>query len=340
MDTVIIIQELNDKIMKTFLISSIAILAIAFLTGCTTVEKRPELVQFEVDMVLPTVGTSGLAPVEISRILSDIEKRNKEVEDDPEWIENAYEGLLVRRLNNVSEREYSKYKKYLDTDAVYILVHPGFFSFFHYPKKLRRSEADAVSEFNIVELLLKKRPKTAEFALLQAQERRMRDFIEFKSAQKKLIIMIIPKDYREYSGYTYRKSRDEYMRYLNEITNFSESVLFVESRSPNRGYLSEADAIRLVEFLLSVEAKTVYVGGGYVGRCLEDFYTLLTREYGGEGIYVVPELSDLSPREINGDIARALLRPDGSIDKAVAWRQMKADIFDVQETIPKFKTLP
>ncbi|MCK4911585.1 MAG: hypothetical protein KAR83_08070 [Thermodesulfovibrionales bacterium] len=298
------------------------------------------MVQFQVDMVLPPLGTTGLTPSEVSNILKDVETRNKEVEDKPEWIDMSYEGLMVRRLNNVSEREFPKYKKYLDGGSVYVLVHPGFFSFFHYPRKLRRGSPDDVSEFNIVELLLKRRAKSAEFALLQAQERRTRDFLEFKSTQKKLLIVIIPMNYKEYSGYTYRKDRDEYMRYLNEITNFSESVLFVESRSPNRGYLSDDDALRLVEFLLSVDAKIVYIGGSYVGRCLEDFYTLLTREYGSEGIYVVPELSDLSPREINGKIATQLLRPDGSIDKAVAMKQMRDDVYSVQENIPKMLNLP
>ena len=315
-------------------------MAFALLGGCATEQKKPDMVFFQVDMVLPPLGTTGLSPAAVNEILREVEKRNKEVEDEPAWIEQSYEGLMVRRLTNVSEREFPKFKKYLDNDSIYILVHPGFFSFFHYPRKLRRSDSDDVSEFNVVELLLKRRAKTAEFALLQAQERRTRDFVEFKSVQKKLLIIVVPQNYKEYSGYTYRKSRDEYMRYLNEITNFSESVLFVESRSPNRGYLSDDDAIRLVEFILSVDAKNVYVGGSYVGRCLEDFYTLLTREYGSEGIYVVPELSDLSPREINGEIATELLRPDGSIDKRVALRQMQEDIYSVQETIPRMLNLP
>ncbi|KKM26329.1 hypothetical protein LCGC14_1585860 [marine sediment metagenome] len=336
---IIIVKEIEMH--RRYLTICFAIvLAAAFLSGCATEDKKPDLVYFEVDMILPTVGTSGLMPSEINDILREVETRNREVEDDPDWIKKSYEGLMVRRLNNVSEREYARFEKYLDNGSVYILVHPGFFSFFHYPRRLRSSVDEAVSEYNIVELLLKRRPKTAEFALLQAQERRTRDFFEFKTAQKKLIIFIIPQNYQEYSGYTYRKSRDEYMRYLNEITNFSESVLFIDSRSPNRGSISEADAMRLVEFLLSVNAKNVYVGGSYVGRCLEDFYALLTREYGSEGIYVVPELSDISPREINGAIATELLKPDGSIDKIVAKRQMQMDVYNIQETIPQLINLP
>jgi hypothetical protein len=326
----------------TFISIFVLLFGLLLVSGCKTPEKRvqPKFVQFEVDMVLPPVGTTGLMPSEVNAVLKEVEDRNKSVEDDPEWIGRAYGGLLVRRLTNVSEREYHKYQKYLDEGAVYVLVHPGFFSFFHYPRKLRSNTATESSEFNIVEMLIKRRPKTAEFALLQAQERRMRDFIEFKSTQKKLLIVIVPRNYRNYSGYTYRKGKDEYMRFLNEITNLSDSVLFVESRSPNRGYLTDEDAIRLVEFFLSINVKRIYVGGSYVGRCLEDFYTLLTKEYGNEGIYMVPELSDLSPREVNGDIALGLLKSDGSIDKDVARRYMKTDKYSVQETIPHIMSLP
>ena len=54
----------------------------------------------------------------------------------------------------------------------------------------------------------------------------------------------------------------------------------------------------------------------------------------------MPELSDLSPREINGKIALELLRNDGSIDKVVARKQMQEDVYKVQETIPRLESLP
>lgn len=316
-----------------------AILIIFIFAGCAHEGKSLQYPSFKVDMVLPPVGTNGLSPAEVDKYLQEVERRNSGVEDSVEWISRAYEGLLVRRLTNVSEREYHKFEKFLDNGAAYIIVHPGFFTFFHYPRRLRRDGGD-YSEYNVLDLLLKRRPKDAKFALLQAQERRMRDFIEFKSTQKKLLIIITPKNYKNYSGYTYRKSSDEYMRYLNEITNLSDSVLFVESRDPNRGYISDDDALRLVEFLLSIKAKKIYVGGSYVGRCLEDFYTLLTREYGSQDIYIVPELSDISPRELSGALASELLKPDGSIDEAVALKNIRDDVYDIQESIPSMINLP
>ncbi len=152
--------------------------------------------------------------------------------------------------------------------------------------------------------------------------------------------MVVPRHYNRYKGYKYRKDYDEYTRYLNEITNFSESIIFAESRSPNRGYLTDEDGIRLMEFLLSVNAKSIYVGGGYVGRCLEDFYALLTDEFGPEDIYIVPELSDISPKELTKKMAKNLLTPEGDINKALATDNLVNDVYHIQEIQPRIKHLP
>jgi hypothetical protein len=307
--------------------------------GCATGTSLSSIARYEATTVMAPVGTTFMDKEEVQRVLAEVEQHNREVEDSPEWVKRAYSGLMVRRLTNVSEGEYLKYREYLDDGVAYVLVHPSFFPFFHYPKKLVDNTSDKLSRKNVVEQLLEEEPASFEYALLQAQERRMRDFIEFKSTQEKLLIIVVPRNYHRYSGYTYKRGRDEYMRYLNEITNLSPSVLFVESRSPNRGYLTEEDAVKLMEFLGTIDAESIYVGGGYVGRCLEDFYALLTEEYGSEGIFVVPEISDISPREINRALASALLQSDGGISVELATNVMKRDVYRVQETVPILKNL-
>jgi hypothetical protein len=319
-----------------------AILCVISLTllisGCAS--APPKFVPLDADMILPPAGSAALPPDEVNSILNKIQERNETVEDDSEWILRSYSGLMIRKLTSLTREEYQQYKQFLDNDSVYIIVHPGFFSFFHYPKKLQDNEGEYISKFNVVEMLLNKKPMDPEFALLQAQERRMRDFIEFKSTQNKLIVLVVPTKYWKYSGYTYKKGRDEYMRYLNEITNFSKSVLYVESRSPNRGYLTEDDALTLMEFLGTIGTKNIYVGGAYVGRCLEDFYLLLTEEFGTDGIYIVPELSDISPREISPSLAQAILKPNGLIDRTVVTDIMRQDAYGVQEVTPDIMNLP
>ena len=316
----------------------IFLMVAVIVAGCASGPAKPNITMLDPLLILPPVGTADMSPDEVARVLGEVEERNRTVENDEAWIESSYKGLMVRRLTNVSQREFPMFSRYLDNETAYIIIHPSFFSFFHYPKRLTpRNEQHKM--MNVVERLLTITPTNYEFALLQAQERRMRDFIEFMSTNKRLLILVVPKDYVEYAGYSYRKDNDEYMRYLNEVTNLSESVLFVESKSPNRGYLTDEDALRLMEFLESIQAKRIYVGGGYVGRCLEDFYTLLTQEFGEEGIFVVPELSDISPRELNNQLAHELLRPDGSINNERATQMITTDKFDVVEHPPKIMNL-
>jgi hypothetical protein len=325
---------------KTLLVCVLAF-AVVGLAGCVPSYSINSHKTIDFTKIQAPVGSNALDPDQVNMLLTDIEERNKTVEEDPEWIRRAYSGLMVRKLNNIRVSEYKKYRKYLDNGAAYIIVHPAFFPFFHFPGKLPLVEGDTfVPKHNVVERLLNLPPPDEKFALLQAQERRMRDFLEFMSERKKLVIVVVPRHYDRYKGYKYRKDNDEYTRYLNEVTNFSESVIFAESRSPNRGYLTDEDGIRLMEFLLSVDAKTIYLGGGYIGRCLEDFYKLLTDEFGPEDIYVVPELSDVSPREINSKMAKYLLLPNGEINEAAATDNLVNDVYHIQETKPSIRHLP
>lgn len=317
----------------------IAISLFIALSGCAS-GSAPDILRLDPTLIMTPTATSDLPPREINEILYKIDKRNRTIEDDPEWIKKSYENLMVRRLTNISSKEYEAYRQYLDNGAAYIIIHPAFFTFFHYSKKKNRgNNQDDLYKLNIVEHLLRKEPKTSKFAVMQAQERRLRDFMEFKSTQNKLVILVVPQKYGEYSGYTYRNGPDEYMRFLNEITNFSHSVLFVESRSPNRGYLNDEDAMKLMELLLSIKADKVYVGGGYIGRCMEDFYNLISRNYGTEGLFVVPELSDISPRELNNRMSTKLLRPDGLIDDDYATSLLLDDTYKIQEMIPQIESL-
>jgi hypothetical protein len=309
--------------------------------GCTPSYSVRNYNSNDYSKIYPPVGSSELDPEEVKNIVSSIEERNRTVEDDPDWIKRAYGGLLVRKLNNINAKEYRKYREYLDGGVVYIIVHPAFFPFFHFPGKVPPIDKDAfLPKENVVERFLSLKPPDAEFALLQMQERRTRDFFEFMSTREKLVIVVVPRHYNRYKGYKYRKDYDEYTRYLNEITNFSESIIFAESRSPNRGYLTDEDGIRLMEFLLSINAKSIYVGGGYIGRCLEDFYTLLTEEFGPEDIYIVPELSDISPLELTKKMAKTLLTPEGDINKALATDNLVNDVYRIQEVKPRIKHLP
>ncbi len=326
---------------KIYRILLCAVPAAMLVAGCVPTYSVKQYDPESHDRISPPVGSAGLEASEVRRIIDIIETRNRTVEDEPRWIRRAYNGLMVRKLNNISEREYKDYRKYLDDGKVYIIVHPAFFPFFHFPGEVPDLDKDTfIPKHNVVERLLAEKPKDHRFALLQAQERRMRDFLEFMSTREKLVVVVVPRNYNRYKGYRYRDGYDEYTRYLNEVTNFSRSVIFAESRSPNRGYLTDEDGIRLMEFLLSIDAEKVYVGGGYIGRCLEDFYVLITEEFGSEGIYVIPELSDISPKELTVKMARNLLSVDGSINIPLATQYLLGDVYRIQEVRPRVENLP
>lgn len=310
------------------------------LTVVSSCASTPVVSSIGSTVIRPPMSQSAVSQKD-KALVSKIMERNTLVEDQQDWIEESYEGLKIRRLNNVSEREYKNYKQYLDEGKVYILVHPAYYSFFHRKRRFSTEKKDGTFyKKNIVERFISKKPKDLVTSVMQAQERRSRDFIEYKSTEGKLLILILPKNYARFKGYAYRKDRDEFMRYLNEVTNMSKSVLFVESRSARRGYLYEEEMLRLMEFLVNIDAKTVLVGGGYVGRCLEDFYMDFVEEYGMDGVYVVPELADISPRELSRKLAKRLMLKDGSIDTVIATRNLSMGVYGAQEIRPRVMNLP
>ena len=191
------------RLLKTTLLWVISLITAA---GCSV--SLSEMTRYEASEILPPVGSVDIDHEIVDEIIEKVEERNSSVEDDPEWIKRAYTGLMIRRLVNVPPNEYKDYKQYLDNGSVYIMAHPAFFPFFHYPKKLVDNTSKTISKQNVVEKLLELNPKNFEFAALQAQERRTRDFFEFKSTQEKLIIIVVPRNYYRYTGYTFKWGRD------------------------------------------------------------------------------------------------------------------------------------
>lgn len=311
------------------------------LSGCASTRKTVDINIKRLPSQL-IVEPTGIAPAEtndIDAILSEINVRNRTVEDSQDWIEDSYGTLRIRPLESVHKEDYEKYARYLDDGSVYIIVHPAFFPFFHTSKKFTRHAHRPYTKRNVVEKLLDRRTSSYRLAVLQAQERRLRDFLEFKSTQNKLIVFVLPKDYVRNKGYTYRKELDEYARYLNEVTNGSASMLYIESRSANRGYLKKKDMVLLMRFLISIDPDKILIGGSYVGRCLESFYTHFTDKFGEDGIFIIPEVSAISPRDLNKRFSKNLLEPDGSLNVAVATDYLKRDVYDVQRSEPNVMNL-
>lgn len=270
-------------------------------------------------------------------VLREVEERNKAVESDAGWRDKAYSEFMIRQLSAIGEEEYAKYAQYLDNGALYVIVHPAYYTFFH-DHELPDSGAGQSSQ-NAMEKFLGTTVYSSRAQLIRAQEKMLRDFLEYMSTGKKLVVLILPHDYRDYRGYKFRGGRDEYMRFINEVTNESSSVLYLYSKKPNRGTLYEKDRRRLLKFLYAIRAKEILVGGGYIGRCLEDFYKDVEQYYSEDRIFVVPEITSISPVDVSSDVASDMLSPDGTVDVTKLTANIKANVLGNQEIVPKTRNL-
>ncbi|MDA8431347.1 MAG: hypothetical protein M0Z60_00115 [Nitrospiraceae bacterium] len=266
----------------------------------------------------------------MKKLIADINEKDNAQKESQAWLKEAYGGLKIRRMDNIPPAEYATYGRFLDSQdrRVYVVVHPAFYAFFMNNRVLSsESDRDVLPSKNIVERLYEQREVSSvfdrSFDLMQEQEMALRDFLETMSAEKKLVIVILPKDYREHLSYGYVKGLDEYTRYINEITNMSESVLYTESVSYDVGALSEDSAKMLALFFKDVDAKSVLVGGGFAGRCQEAFIGSLTKEVAPGMLYVMPEVSAISADDLAGGEADNLLTKKGKLNFREIARNIK-----------------
>ncbi|MBI5634727.1 MAG: hypothetical protein HZA15_14755 [Nitrospirae bacterium] len=249
----------------------------------------------------------------IDSVMDAVERRNQDVEKNPFWISWAYGRLNIRKLNDIPSVSYGEYAKYIDSSkSVYIIVHPSYYLFFHSRKsQVTRDPLDLKD--SIVDVFLKEPPRKAVMQLEQEQQRNEKNFLEYLTMNEKLVILLLPRNYRAANSYAFKKSNDEYARYLNEIANGSPSILYMESESASVGRLLSEDLIVLLSFLEAIGAKSVLIGGGYVGRCQKEFYGYVTKYSFGSNYFIVPELSTFSPEDITENTARSFI-DNGRID--------------------------
>ncbi|MDO9289471.1 MAG: hypothetical protein Q7T83_11870 [Thermodesulfovibrionales bacterium] len=309
--------------------------------------------------IIPVIPAAQNSPEEILRakeIWQKIEERSRTVENNPEWIDNSYTGINIRSLSTLPIGKYTDYKKFLDNGTVYIINHPGYYTFFHHPKISRKDNSPSKS---IMDMFLEKdsaswtdvfwenssekgstkRYDKESVRIMKEFERIERNFLEFKSTEQKLVIIIVPGNYKKYSNYTYKNGNDEYASYLNEVTNLSESVLYLESKKPNRGQLLDEDLNTLTEFLQKAGATSIMLGGEYIGRCEEDFYKHLLGAIGATiPVFIVPELSPVSPDDMNRRM-KDLLDSDNKLDVQAATYNILNNKYEKLETTPKLRNL-
>ncbi|MEW6108832.1 MAG: hypothetical protein AB1632_06670 [Nitrospirota bacterium] len=283
----------------------ILILAVFLTAGCTVRQTSQPLEQTPV--VHNIINDRSEKQVLYARgIMEAADKRNQDIERNPYWIEWAYSKLGIKKINDIPHDKYSYYSKFLDNGNVYIIVHPSYYVFFHNKKPVINRTPENLG-FNIVDIFVNENYENPVIKIVQKQQKNERNFIEYITTEGKLLILVLPRNYQNHPSYAYSSEMDEYARYINEITNGFESALYIESDSPTSGKLLVNDLVMLLSFLGRAGAKSVLIGGGYVGRCQEEFYNYLSNYSFAYNYFIVPEISSFSPADISEKAAPKFL---------------------------------
>ncbi len=245
----------------------------------------------------------------LEETLKAIGERNNSIEKHPDWISLAGNDFMLKSLDDLAESEYGKYAEYLDDGVLYVVVHPAYSVFFN-------DRPPPMTAENPVDAFLNEAAFTKHKRFLQEQERSVRDFLEITSTRKRLVLVVLPGGYREYNGYVYKDLNDEYARYINSVTNSSESALYLYSKKPNRGYVGEESKKRLSGFIEAVGPRIILIGGGYLGRCVEDFYKDISASAGKDKVTIAAEITSISAEDIRNLALDDFLK-DGRLNVAM-----------------------
>lgn len=260
-------------------------------------------------VVLLILSLSGISCVSMPKWQGPEEKKIVEPGDDvlkehSEVINNLYGKLKIVSLDQIPEDKFGDYKKYVNNGSAYVIVHPSYYVFFHNygSKKVVVERPNWDFSKNIVDIFIENYPagKSNILKKMKESERRERDFIKKASSRGRLVILVLPPDYLNHPEYPYRRL-DEYARYLNEVTGDSPSVIYIDSESYKRGYVTFDTLPRLNRFLQAAGVRSLLLGGGYVDLCLKDFYEGAVNLKEIEKVEIIPEISTESPDYMNED---------------------------------------
>lgn len=255
----------------------------------------------------------------VNKTVKNINERNQTVEDSAEWLMKAYSGIGLRNLRDIPREEYEKYAKAARLKEAYIIVFPAYYVFFENSMRLTtKKDAETYSPKNLVERFYEKfYAYDYGMTLMQEQTRLLKNFLEFASTDKRLVILILPQDYINRFRYGYIEGQDEYARYINEATNMSDSVIYAYSAQFGNPTLDTETFNSLVGFLSSLDVKDILIGGAYVGRQLDTFHDELLKNT-SFSLFVVPEIAAISPRDLDNNWGRRLMTGEGRVDFDIA----------------------
>jgi len=292
------------------------------------------------DDSVPTLTVSEqMEALSLARL---VEARDAVKEDATEWYRQRYMGLGLPNLQRLSDEQRSVLRDRVQQDkgAVYVIVHPAYYLYFQERSRNVYFRTGDPAHNLVESYLAGSEDSDPVERLMREQIRIEREFLKYAAAENHVVLLVVPGDYRHHPHFRFNdEALDEYARYLNEIGGSSETFLYVESTSVNRGFVSDSTLDAVEGFFEAAGARKVLLGGGFVGRCQEDFYRNITERMSKKRVAVVAEISSASYADVDDDIARNLLGETGRLDPVVAVRNIKRNAYKRLDLKPRVVSL-
>lgn len=234
------------------------------------------------------------------------------LEPEPVISSHPKPALRIKNIHSVNADFIQNLIKTAATDEVYFIVHPSYYLFFH-ENAVQTARNDSLNVVQVfINSVLPQSPPLLQ--LMREYERSQMEFISSSKMKKRIVILVLPGGYLNSKQYTYQQGTDEYARYLNQFANDSDTLLYLESVTTTSGRLTVYDQRALQNFLKEIGVAKILVGGGYVGRCQEEFYKYLLESWPENKLAIVPELSAFSPSDISESTAKMLLTSEKKLN--------------------------
>lgn len=291
----------------------------------------------------PPVELSMQDRARVKGLFAEIDEQNRSGERSDDWLRDAYREVHLKNLRDVPAEEFGRYRRFARSGDAYVIVHPGYFPFFDVWDIPRPpyDYAAGMPKANLVDRVTAGIPAgDIVYRTAREQERIVRDFIEYMAAEGRLVVLVLPRDYRSHVTYGAVPGYDEYARYLNEMSNGAENIVYIESAAYDRGQLLPEDLDVLIRFLRASGARSVMVGGGFIGKCQSGFTQTLADVMLPGFLFTVPELTQFAPADMKRDKVN-ILKDDGRISREQLYQYFRTFAYDevTEEWLP-WKTLP
>ncbi len=167
---------------------------------------------------------------------------------------------------------------------IYVVVHPAYGVFF------QNLDREPLAEI--------------KYRLLKKQFETEKNFIAGQAASGATLILVLP---GKTTDGDFPRTYPSYRAYLNTTAGAGSSVFFIYSGTSSSGAIPQDEMMSLYYFIRGLKPERVMVAGGYIGRCQREFYNELTNYIEKSQVFIVPQLSTISPEDVTEKEAERIL---------------------------------